>query len=100
MELPTSTCSAAVWATAGRQLRGPLPGAGEGAKGVQVAAGDAAGGGEPGPAEAPRGDGTTSGVGAVMQGAPTPERRVEDLPQDFKRSVGSSVTDTRNILRA
>ena len=41
-------------AAASRQLCGPLPGVGEGAEGVQVAAGDAGGGGELGPAEAPR----------------------------------------------
>ena len=38
---------------------------------------------EPGLTEASRGDGTTGGGGAATQGAPTPERRVEDLPQVF-----------------
>ena len=79
-------------ATASGQLCGPLPGFGEGAEGVQVAAGNAGGGGEPGLAEAPRGDGTAGGGGATTQGAPTPEWRV-DLPQHFARSAGSSVTE-------
>ena len=79
-------------AAAGRQLRGHLPGAGEGAKGVQVAAGDVAGSGEPGPAEASRGDGTASGGGSATQRAATWEERL-DLPHDFRRSAGSIVTE-------
>ena len=74
-------------AAAGGQLRGPLPGAGEGAKGVQVAAGNAAGGGEPGPAEALRGDGTTSGGGSATQGAATWEERL-DLSSRLQKICG------------
>ena len=84
-------------AAAGGQLCGPLPGAGEGAQGFQAAAGDATGGGELGPAEASRGDGTAGSGGAATQGAPSPERRVEDLPQDFRRSAGSSVTALKSL---
>ena len=58
-----------------------------GHSGLQIAARDAAGGGELGPAEASCGDSTGSG-GIATQGAPTPERRVEDLPQVFRRSAG------------
>ena len=62
MELPTPTCSAAVWG-----------------QGVQAAGGQVGGGHHQGPAEAPRGAGTAGGGGAAAQGAPSPERRVEDL---------------------
>ena len=52
MELPTSTCSAGCRAATGVQLRGPLPGAGEGPQGLQAAAGGEDRGGEQGLAEA------------------------------------------------
>ena len=59
-------------AAASGQLRRPLPGTGDGAQGLQVAAGDAAGGGEPGLAEAPCRAGTAGGGGTATQRASAP----------------------------
>ena len=52
-----------------------------------VAAGSMAGGGEPGPAEDPRGDGTTSGGGSATQGAATWEERL-DLSSRLQKICG------------
>ena len=83
-------------AAAGGQLCGPLPGAGEGAEGVQVAAGGAAGGGEPGPVEAPPGDGTAGSGRATTQGAPTPGSELEIFLRSFEDLRGV-VLQTREI---
>ena len=87
-------------AAASGQLCRSLSGAEEGPQGVQAAAGGKDHGCLQGPAKAPRGVDTTGGCGAATQGLSathglsTPEMRVEDLPQHFRRSVGSSVTET------
>ena len=96
MELPTSMCSAGRGAASSGQLSRPLPGAGEGAEGVQVAGGDSGGGHAQGPAQASRGAGTAGGCGAATQGATAPTSGL-DLPQHLARSAGSSVTDARNL---
>ena len=80
-------------AAAGGQLHGPQLGAGEGPQGLQAAVGGEDRGCEQGSAEAPRRASAPLGHWAATQGAAAPESGL-DLPQDFARSQGSSVTGT------
>ena len=75
MEILTSTCSAAAWDCRWWTTTRALPGAGEGAQGLQAADRDQGGCHHQGPAEAPRGASTAGSGRSATQGAATCRRR-------------------------
>ena len=94
---PTSMCcwGGGCGAAASGQLRGPLPGAGEGSRSLQAAARGEDRGGEQRPAEAPeQGKRHLRPLSLHAGGGPPGED--QDLLHDFRRSLGSYVAGTRN----